>query len=95
MGFARRRSLLLTTFIDYLAVAQGGWNGNITGLTVEGNVGDQVGIHAMIWGEYGVLNYVTIHSWLWNVTLGDATSLDNYVMAEAEQGTPNFMVFTL
>ena len=90
-----RNPPLLTTIVDYLAVAEGGWNGNITGLIVEGNVGDQVGIHAMIWGEYGVLNYATIHSWLWNVTLGTATSLDNYIMVEAEQGTPNFEVFNL
>ncbi|KAK1766315.1 hypothetical protein QBC33DRAFT_542495 [Phialemonium atrogriseum] len=80
-------------FPDYLATAQNG-KGNVTGLTINGNVGHKVGVHAMIWGEFGVLNSVTIHSWLWNVTLGDATSYDNYIMAQKVTG-PNFKSFNL
>ena len=53
-------------------------------------MGDKVGIHVLVWGQYGVLEWVTIHSWLWNVTLGDATSYDNLITVEKSSTNPYF-----
>lgn len=82
--------------LDYITVTDDGYGGNITGLVVNGNVGDKVGVHAMIWGVAGVREYAVIDSWLWNVTLGDSTSYDNYVMAEkGNLNGPQFKRFDL